>query len=513
MVKPAERLYNKRTNWKTYQDAINSRIQLIHPFKTIESIEEAIENFNKTIHEAAAISTKQRKRLPLMNNEYPKAIRDKILERRNLRKIWHRTRYPSDKTVFNKSSNELKELIKSYTNNNLQEFLSNLTPSPDTDYSLWKATQKLNRPRKQIPPIRKANGMWARSDQEKATIFGEHLCNVFQPFPELRPEHSSEIRSYLESADQMCPPLKYTSPSEVADEIRNLKDGKSPGFDSIDSVLLKNLPKKGIVAIVNIFNACLRMNYFPGHWKIAQIIMLLKPDKTPNEVASYRPISLLPLMGKLFEKIILNRLKVHLNDITPDHQFGFRENHGTIEQIHRIVDVISRSLEEKKYCSAVFLDISQAFDKVWHDGLLFKVKKMLPHSFLHIIKSYLYKRCFEVKFHEVTSELYEIKSGVPQGSILGPILYIIYTADLPTSDNTIVATYADDTALLSTHSNPIIASDHLQNHIYKIEEWLKNWRIHANQRKREADNNNDELVRYMKVEMILGIEIEKGRRQ
>lgn len=176
-------------------------------------------------------------------------------------------------------------------------------------------------------------------------------------------------------------------------------------------------------------------------------------------------------------------MKLYLDDIVPNHQFGFRENHGTIEQIHRIVDVISKALDEKKYCSAVFLDISQAFDKVWHEGLLYKVKKMLPHSFFQIIKSYLSKRCFEVRFNVELSDLYEIKSGVPQGSILGPILYIIYTADLPTTDKTTVATYADDTALLSTHMNPVTASEHLQHHIDKIEEWLELWRIHANRRK------------------------------
>ncbi|CAH0714782.1 unnamed protein product, partial [Brenthis ino] len=119
----------------------------------VEDIEEAIENLNKIIHEAAASSTKVQEKLPL-KNKYPKMIKDKILERRHLRKVWHETGYPTDKTAFNRSSDELKDLIKSFTNNNLQNFLSNLTPSLDTNYSLWKATQKLKRPNYQIPPIR-----------------------------------------------------------------------------------------------------------------------------------------------------------------------------------------------------------------------------------------------------------------------------------------------------------------------------------------------------------------------
>lgn len=483
LVQPMKRLYNKSTNWDMYQEVVERKVKLRNPIKTITDIEETVESINKIIHEAANASTKPRKKLPLMLNQYPKTIKEKISERRNLRKIWQRTRYPADKAAFNRASNELKNLTKSFKNYNLQTYLSNLTPSLDTNYSLWKATSKLKRPNNQIPPIRKTNGNWARSDKEKAKIFAEYLIEVFKPLPELRPERDTGIKNYLKSAQQMCLPIKHVSPTEVYNEIKHLKDGKSPGYDLIDSTLLKNLPKKGTLAIANIFNACIRHSHFPGQWKIAQVIMLPKPGKPPNEASAYRPISLLPLIGKLFEKILLKRMKAYLNDIIPEHQFGFRENHGTIEQVHRIVDVISRSLEEKKYCSAVFLDISQAFDRVWHEGLLYKVKKMLPHSFYNILHSYLSGRCFEIKLNEELSDLYDIKSGVPQGSILGPVLYTLFTADLPTTDSTMVATYADDTAILSSHENPITASEHLQLHIDKIEEWLNTWRMQANQSK------------------------------
>ncbi|GBP03640.1 Probable RNA-directed DNA polymerase from transposon BS [Eumeta japonica] len=167
--------------------------------------------------------------------------------------------------------------------------------------------------------------------------------------------------------------------------------------------------------------------------------------------------------------VILNRLRPHLDTILPEHQFGFRQKHATIEQIHRLTDTISHALETKKYCSAVFLDISQAFDRVWHDGLLFKIKKYLPHSFYFIMKSYLSERCFEVKLNNITSDLYKIRSGVPQGSILGPVLYLIFTADIPTDNKTFIATYADDTAIMSVHENAAISSSNLQKHITEVE--------------------------------------------
>ncbi|CAF4952532.1 unnamed protein product [Pieris macdunnoughi] len=119
LVQPAEKLHNKSTNWEMYKDKITMEIKLTNPLKTVEDIEEAIESFNKIIFEAVTIATKVRKNLPLTLNKYPKTIKDKISKRRILRKIWHESRYPADETAFNRSSNELKDLIKSFTNNNL----------------------------------------------------------------------------------------------------------------------------------------------------------------------------------------------------------------------------------------------------------------------------------------------------------------------------------------------------------------------------------------------------------
>jgi hypothetical protein len=101
----------------------------------------------------------------------------------------------------------------------------------------------------------------------------------------------------------------------------------------------------------------------------------LKPGKPPNELTSYWPISLLPIVSKVFEKLLR---MVENNRLTPNHQFGFRHRHSTIEQAHRIVQRINEALENKQYCSAAFLDISQAFDKVWHTGFLYNLRRSLP---------------------------------------------------------------------------------------------------------------------------------------
>jgi hypothetical protein len=213
--------------------------------------------------------------------------------------------------------------------------------------------------------------------------------------------------------------------------------------------------------------------------------MIPKPGKNPTDVSSYRPISLLPIISKVLKKFILKKINKDLNpyDWIPNHQFGFRQAHSTVQQCHRITDVINKDMENRQYCTAVFLDVSQAFDKVWHPGLLIKIKRLLHLQYFNLLKSYLSERQFEIKFNGETSRRFHIHSRVPHGSILTPFLYVLYTSDLPTSRGTTLGMFADDTAIFATHEDPTIASLNLQEHISSNEEWLQKWKIKVNESK------------------------------
>jgi len=182
------------------------------------------------------------------------------------------------------------------------------------------------------------------------------------------------------------------------------------------------------------------------------------PDKPLDTLSSFRPISLLPFLSKVLERLILRRIIQHIitKNILPNTQFGFRNSHSTIHQLHRVVDIISTSLEKKLYCFCIFLDVAQAFDRVWHEGLQFKLKKFLPTPLYLLIKSYLTDRHFQVQFNSSISEIAPIKAGVPQDGILSPFLFNIYVADQPTMQQTIVADYADDKVNLSINEDPLI---------------------------------------------------------
>jgi hypothetical protein len=179
--------------------------------------------------------------------------------------------------------------------------------------------------------------------------------------------------------------------------------------------------------------------------------MIAKPGKNPSEPTSYRPTSLLPLLSKILGKIILKRLTpiIAANNVIPALQLGFRPKHGTIlvQQVHRIIHRINKDIENRRYCTAVFIDISQAFDKVWHTGLLLKLKQALPHPEYTLLRSYLTNRMFQARHQEAYTMLHPILAALPQGSVLGPILYTIFTAEMPEAEQTLTATYADDTAI------------------------------------------------------------------
>ena len=356
-----------------------------------------------------------------------------------------------------------------------------MSPFPNSNCSLWRASRILTRPPQIIPPIRCPQGGWARSPIEKANLFANYKSNILNPQSSIT---APEITEYLHSPFQMSLPIKPFTSLKVTELIHRLNPRKAPRHDQISNKAIKELPVKGIALISSIFNAILRLEYYPKTWKTSQITLIPNAGKPIHETSSYRPISFLPTLSKLFEKLLTNRLVPLLEDLKslPDHQFGFRKQHSTIEQIHRITHNISQTFEKKKYCLAVFLDIQQAFDKVWHERFLHKLKKVLPHTDYSILQSYPSKRQFMVKYADAITTTFPIEAGIPQGSVLGPLLFSIYTADLPISIEITIVTFADDTALLASHANPIIASSTLHRGLDSMEKWFHKWGFKINEK-------------------------------
>lgn len=483
-------LTNRKTNWNQFRDHLDSRIDLNIPLKSQVDIEVAVNSITNDIQQAAWFATPE---LNIKEKKYNATalVTELIAEKRRTKRRWQQSTSISQKretrSQLNRIIKRLKYELKKEKNESIQSYLSKLSATKATDYSLWKATKKIKQPQRPCPPIRQANGNWARNNVEKGKTFADHLKDVFNPWPiPTNKEDSDEIDNLLASPFQMDFPITKFSRSDVAKIIkREINPKKSPGYDLITGKILHEITTKCLAQLTQIFNAVLRLNYFPCQWKVSQIIMILKPGKQPENVSSYRPISILPTLSKVMEKLIQERLKpiIEQRNIIPNHQFGFRNKHSTIEQVHRIVNIIDEDFEKKHYCCAVFLDISQAFDKVWHKGLIYKIRKQLPYQYYELLKSYLENRFFMIKQFDQLTNLEEINSGVPQGSILGPLLYLLYTADIPHTDDTTIATFADDTAILGSNKDKNLAAIQVQRNLNQISVWLNKWKIRANETK------------------------------
>jgi hypothetical protein len=246
---------------------------------------------------------------------------------------------------------------------------------------------KFKRPIVPISPLRKPDRSWARSTGEKSLPFAKHLASVFTP----NSDNHDDIAAYLNAPCQLSLPVRAFTTVEIRNAINLLNPQEARGHDRIVVTILKNLPRKAILLITYIYNSILRPCHFPFQWKLAQIIMISKPGKPLIEVTSYRPISFLPIMGQVFKRLLLIRIEeaVPLNKLILPYHFSLCENHSTAKQCHTIINKIRDSLEAKKMCFSVFLDVQQAFDKVWHEGLLHKLKSKLPDQFYLALKSYL----------------------------------------------------------------------------------------------------------------------------
>jgi len=471
-------LINNLTDWSHFQAMLQNTETESVPLATADDIDDEVWSLTQRIQDAAWSSTPNLCQSSL-KIKYPNYIRELVIRKRKLRRKWHQTRSTTENVAFNKENNLLRLEIRKYKNKTFNDRIQGLSADKATDYSLWKAAKNINRPIKHSPPVKINETEWAKTDQQKADTFAMHISNTFTPN-----EGNDNLPTNENWLDRHKRIPKVTS-KEVTDEIRRMKTRKSPGFDLITAEVLRKLPMKCIDKIVHIINRCFQLRYVPIHWKVAEVIMLPKPGKPSHLVSSYRPISLLPALSKLFERLFIKRLSkiIAAKNIIPSHQFGFRKSHSTIDQVHRIVNSIEDALEKKKVCSAIFLDVSQAFDKVWHPGLLHKIQNMLPKKYCELIASYLTMRFFRIKQESCYSSLHQINAGVPQGSILGPLLYLLYTSDLPVQGEQVTATFADDTALLAIADTTEAASETLQAAVDSVVRWANKWRIKLNSSK------------------------------
>ena len=239
-----------------------------------------------------------------------------------------------------------------------------------------------------------------------------------------------------------------------------------------------------VVPLEIIFTKCLRSGLFPQIWKHANVVPVHKKNEK-NLKGNYRPISLLPIFGKMLEKLIYDSLYSHLvsHELRIPNQSGFRPGDSTVNLLISITDTIFEAFDCNPPLDvrSVYLDISKAFDRVWHDVLVYKLKRCgVSGNLLSLVKSFLRDRKQRAVLNGQSSSWGDISAGVPQGSILGPLFFFVYINDLTEDLMCNVKLFADDTLLFTVVQDSNSAANGMNHDLELIRQWAHDWRMSFN---------------------------------
>ena len=440
-----------------------------------------IENFTSAIQ--AAILTNSRGIEIKSKNHLllPENILSKMKEKREAVKTYQKYKTKYHKAKMKKIKREFDLLFRKQEREKIIKELESL----NDPVLRWQVIRK-GRPQPPPVPLLVRNGKKARTNQEKAEMLAEALSDKFVPFD--TPQDTAIKEDIQKTYEEITNLHPGSIPNITAKEVKHaihLSNAKSAtGPDGIPYKLLKKLNTNSIDHITKIFNCILQTRRFPKIWKRACVTMLPKPNKPKGDPSSYRPISLLSCLSKIFERCLLKHI---LTKALPNYQFGFRPKHGTTHQLTRIIHDSTENINKKFNGIIISLDIEAAFDKVPHPELIYKLKQQnQPVWLIQLIKSYYQSRKFHVRVNEAISEDHKISAGTAQGAVISALLYSLYIADMPFLEDIKIYQYADDTAYMASTHKMTFSALLLNEQLEKLYQWCQLWRTKINPTKSTA---------------------------
>ena len=283
--------------------------------------------------------------------------------------------------------------------------------------------------------------------------------------------------------------FQFVTNMDVEKIIKSIKRSKATGIDDLPPGLIKDAADVLSVPLSHIINMSLDTGQFPQEWKAAKIIPLHKSGSTKS-FDNYRPISVLPIVSKIIEKIVHKQLMNFLdeNKLLSTRQFGFRPKMSTELAATLLLDDIRKNVDKGQLVGAVFVDLSKAFDTISHSNLLTKLSSYgIDGKELTWFEDYLFNRSAQVSYNDVLSEAQQLKSGVPQGSILGPLLFVLFFNDITDVIETNIVKYADDTVIYWADKDVTNLSKILTDEMKKLEKWMDENELILNAKKGKTE--------------------------
>ena len=337
-----------------------------------------------------------------------------------------------------------------------------------------------------IPPLNSfpvtGQNEFCFSSEDKAELLNKYFTSISTVNDENVALSAFEYKSQNRLSSITC------TQHEVASLIELLNPNKATGPDGISNKMLKTVAKEVAVPLSILFNRSFREGKFADIYKHSNVIPL--PKKGDNsDPSNFRPVSLLSNVGKLQERIVFKHIYnfLHENDILYKYQSGFLPNHSTTFQLIDIYHHICQTFDSNQYSCMVFLDVSKAFDRVWHKGLIFKLKQNgIDGDLLEWISDYLSGRKQKVVIRNTSSSLMKVQAGVPQGSVLGPLLFLVYINDIAESLLSLTRLFADDSSLLYSAATIKDIEGIINHDLRMLVSWAAQWLINFNPLKTEV---------------------------
>ena len=377
-----------------------------------------------------------------------------------------------DYNKYIEQRNRVKRDIRDAVKNHEKKIAKESKTNPK---SFWKyVNTKLSRSTG-VPNLLKPDGNLTTSDNEKANVLNSFFPSVF----------TNEDLTNVPTVDNLSNNMFLTdiliTKEAVKSKLKNLNPAKAMGPDKIPSLILKTLNEDLCLPLSIIFNKSLHAGIVPSEWKIAEVSAIFKKGNK-SDPGNYRPVSLTSISCKVLESFVTDEIRKYMesNNLFDKCQHGFRNKRSCVTQLLEVLNDFSKMVENGDCIDVIYLDFSKAFDTVPHQRLINKLKAYgIEHNILTWIESFLSNRKQRVRVNSAYSEYTPVSSGIPQGSILGPLLFIIFINDLPKDTSCTCKIFADDTKLYNSDKNHSL----LQRDLLSFFKWSEKWLLKFNKGK------------------------------